>query len=165
MKISLIVAMASNRAIGLNGQMPWHLSADLKRFKKITMGAPVLMGRKTFEAIGRPLPGRKNVIVSRDPEYRQADCQTCSSIESALRLCAEWPEVFVIGGATLYEEMLADADYLYLTQIHKHFDGDTFFPEIDLEQWREIARDDVDNDQSVDFFYSFITLENRLNRN
>jgi len=160
MKISLIVAMASNRAIGLNGQMPWHLSADLKRFKQITMGAPILMGRKTFEAIGRPLPGRENIIISRDPSYQQPGCRVFGDIDNVLQCYADHPELFVIGGATLYEAMLAYADYLYLTEIHKTFEGDTFFPEIDARQWRELAREDVENDQAVDFSYSFLKLEN-----
>lgn len=160
MKISLIVAMASNRAIGLNGQMPWHLSADLKRFKQITMGAPILMGRKTFEAIGRPLPGRENIIISRDPIYQQPGCRVFTGIDSVLQNYADSPELFVIGGATLYEAMLSYADYLYLTEIHKTFVGDTFFPDIDIGQWREVARDDVKNDQTVDFTYSFLKLEN-----
>lgn len=162
MKISLIVAMASNRAIGLNGQMPWHLSADLKRFKQITMGAPILMGRKTYEAIGRPLPGRDNIIVSRDLGYRQPECQVLASIDSALQLCADAPELFVIGGATLYAAMLPRADYLYLTEIHKSFVGDTFFPELVAEQWREVAREDVKNDERVDFSYSFLKLAKLL---
>ncbi|MCQ8115998.1 dihydrofolate reductase [Methylomonas rosea] len=160
MKISLIVAMASNRAIGLNGQMPWHLSADLKRFKQITMGTPILMGRKTFEAIGRPLPGRENIIISRDPNYQQPGCRVFTGIDSVLQNYTDSPELFVIGGATLYEAMLSYADYLYLTEIHKTFVGDTFFPEIDVSQWREVARDDVKNDQTVDFTYSFLKLEN-----
>jgi dihydrofolate reductase len=160
MKISLIVAMASNRAIGLNGQMPWHLSADLKRFKQITMGAPILMGRKTFEAIGRPLPGRENIVISRDPDYQQSGCRVFSDIAGVLRHYADHPELFVIGGATLYEAMLFQADYLYLTEINRQFAGDTFFPEIDLSQWREIAREEVENDQTVDFTYSFLKLQN-----
>ncbi|WKJ90518.1 dihydrofolate reductase [Methylomonas montana] len=160
MKISLIVAMASNRAIGLNGQMPWHLSADLKRFKQITMGSPILMGRKTFEAIGRPLPGRDNIVISRDPNYQQLGCRAFGDIDSVLQACADCPELFVIGGATIYEAMLPYADYLYLTEINKNFAGDTFFPEIEPSQWREIAREDVQDDQAVDFSYSFVKLEN-----
>ena len=159
MKISLIVAMASNRAIGLNKQMPWHLSADLKRFKQITMGSPILMGRKTFEAIGKPLPGRSNIVISRDPAYRQPDCLVFGDIDSALQHCAGSAEVFVIGGATLYQALLPRADYLYLTEINKDFAGDTFFPEIDSQCWRETEREFVDNDQSVDFTYSFVKLE------
>jgi dihydrofolate reductase len=162
MKISLIVAMASNRAIGLNGKMPWHLSADLKRFKQITMGAPILMGRKTFEAIGRPLPGRENIIISRDPSYQQPGCRVFGDIDSVLQCYAGSQELFVIGGATLYEAMLPYADYLYLTEIHKIFAGDTFFPKIDSGQWRDISREDIKDDQAVDFTYSFIKLRNTL---
>ncbi len=161
MKISLIVAMASNRTIGLNGQMPWHLSADLKRFKQITLGAPVLMGRKTFEAIGKPLPGRSNLIISRNAGYQAAGCLVFTDTASALQHCAASPEVFVIGGATLYQAFLAVADYLYVTEIHQPFAGDTFFPEINADHWRELSREDVENDASVAFAYSFLKLENR----
>ena len=159
MKISLIVAMASNRAIGLNNQMPWHLSADLKKFKQITMGSPILMGRKTYASIGRPLPGRINIIISRNSSYQQDNCLVFDNIEKALATCQKYDEIFIIGGATFYEAMLAKADFLYLTQIHKTFDADTFFPEINPQQWKEVAREDITDDQSVDFSYSFIKLE------
>lgn len=159
MKISIIVAMASNRVIGLNNQMPWHLSADLKKFKKITMGSPILMGRKTYESIGRPLPGRSNIIISRNPAYQQEGCLVFDDIDKAIVSCQEYDEVFVIGGATFYEAMLPQANILYLTQIHAEFKGDTFFPIINKQEWTEISREDVSNDQSVDFDYSFIKLE------
>lgn len=161
MKISLIVAMASNRAIGLNNQIPWHLSADLKKFKKITMGAPILMGRKTYESIGRPLPGRSNIIISRNPEYRQAGCLVFNDIEQALESCRDRDEVFVIGGSDFYRSMLAVADTLYLTQIHREFPGDTFFPELDASQWIEVEREDIQDDPDVAFSYSFLKLEKR----
>ncbi len=161
MKISLIVAMASNRAIGLNNQIPWHLSADLKKFKKITMGAPILMGRKTYESIGRPLPGRSNIIISRNPEYRQAGCLVFNDIEQALESCRDRAEVFVIGGSDFYRSMLAVADTLYLTQIHREFPGDTFFPELDASQWIEVEREDIQDDPDVAFSYSFLKLEKR----
>ena len=159
MKLSLIVAMATNRTIGINNQMPWHLSADLKKFKKITMGQPIIMGRKTFESIGRPLPGRKNIIISHNPDYQQQGCLVFNDLDSALQICAESDEVFVIGGATLYETTLARADRLYITEIQQAFDGDTWFPEINHEQWREIAREEINDDNSVDFKYSFIVYE------
>ena len=159
MKISLIVAMASNRVIGINGQMPWHLSADLKRFKSITMGAPVLMGRKTFEAIGHPLPGRTNIIISRKAGYRQPGCETFSNLVDSLKFCADSPEIFVIGGASLYQSLLPYANFLYLTEIDKNFSGDTSFPEIDRQHWREIEKQHVDNDATIDFSYSFSILE------
>ena len=159
MKLSLIVAMATNHTIGLNNKMPWHLSADLKKFKQITMGHPIIMGRKTFESIGRPLPGRQNIIISRNPHYEQQACLVFNNLDSALQSCAQADEVFVIGGATLYAATLAQADRLYITEIQQAFDGDTWFPEIDLQQWQEVTRKDISDDKSVDFSYSFIVYE------
>ncbi|MGR9014523.1 MAG: dihydrofolate reductase [Gammaproteobacteria bacterium] len=159
MKISLIVAMASNRAIGLDNQMPWHLSADLKKFKKITMGTPILMGRKTYESIGRPLPGRTNIIISRNPSYNQPGCLVFDDIDRALASCGEAKEAFVIGGADFYQAMLPVADTLYLTLIHQEFPGDTFFPDIDDEQWIEVEREDILDDPDVAFSYSFLKLQ------
>lgn len=161
MKISLIVAMASNRVIGLNNQMPWHLSADLKKFKKITMGAPILMGRKTYESIGRPLPGRTNIIISRNPAYSQPGCLVFNDIDQALASCRDAEEIFVIGGSDFYKSMLPVADTLYLTQIHQEFPGDTFFPEIDADQWIEVEREDIRDDADAVFSYSFLKLEKR----
>ncbi|MFK5948497.1 MAG: dihydrofolate reductase [Methylococcales bacterium] len=161
MKISLIVAMATNRAIGLNNEMPWHLSADLKKFKQITMGSPILMGRKTYESIGRPLPGRTNIIISRNNAYQQPGCEVFNTIDKAIAACQKYNEIFVIGGATLYGSMLAVADSLYLTEIHKQVDADTFFPEINKSEWLEIEREDILTDPSVDFSYSFVKLEKR----
>lgn len=159
MKISLIVAMAANRAIGLNNQMPWHLSADLKRFKQITMEHPIIMGRRTFEAIGRPLPGRTNIIVSRNPGYRQNACYVVNDIKSAIRIgCGMGDEVFVIGGATLYEATLGLAENLYITLINKEFSGDTFFPEFDRSQYVETGNEAVVDDTTAGFTYNFIKL-------
>ncbi len=164
MKLSLIVAMASNRAIGLNNQMPWHLSADLKKFKQITMGAPILMGRKTYESIGKPLPGRSNIIISRNQSYKQQGCSVFNDIKSALASCQNYDEVFIIGGATFYQSMLAHADFIYLTQINKSFEADTFFPEINKNEWEEVSREDISDDKTVDFSYSFIKLERLLSQ-
>ncbi|MFW5442871.1 MAG: type 3 dihydrofolate reductase [Methylococcaceae bacterium] len=161
MKISLIVAMANNRAIGLNNQMPWHLSADLKKFKQITMGSPILMGRKTFESIGKPLPGRTNIIISRNPTFQQQGCLVFNSLEKAIASCQNHDELFVIGGASLYGSILPKANNLYLTQINKDFSGDTFFPEINRNEWHEVAREDISDDHTVDFSYSFLKLEKR----
>jgi len=161
MRISLIVAMATNRAIGLNSQIPWHLPSDLKRFKKITMGASILMGRKTHESIGRPLPGRANIIISRNPDYQQEGCQAFNDIKKAIVNCSDTEELFVIGGSSFYESMLPLADTLYLTQIHQEFPGDTFFPEIDADQWIETEREDIHDDPDVAFSYSFLKLERR----
>ena len=163
MKISLIVAMASNRVIGLNNQMPWHLSADLKKFKKITMGSPILMGRKTYESIGRPLPGRTNIIISRNPDYRQDGCVVVNTIESALKTGGKnAAELFIIGGSDLYKATLPIADSIYLTLINKAFNGDTFFPDFDMQDWAEAERDDINDDPDAAFSYSFLKL-NRIN--
>ncbi len=166
-RISLIVAMASNRAIGLNNKMPWHLSADLKKFKQITMGAPILMGRKTYESIGRPLPGRANIIISRNPDYHPPtglgqNCLVFNDVDKALESCRAAKEVFIIGGSDFYKSMLPVADTLYLTEIHQEFPGDTFFPEIDVSQWVEVGREDIDDDPDAAFGYSFLKLEKRV---
>ncbi len=162
MKISLIVAMASNRTIGLNNKMPWHLSADLKRFKTITMGSPILMGRKTFESIGRPLPGRTNIILSRNPAYTQAGCVVVNDLETAIWTgCRNSGEIFVIGGCDLYEALLPRAETIYLTEIRREFAGDTFFPELNMEAWVEAEREDVE-DADADFCYSFLRLNRKI---
>ena len=159
MKISLIVALSSNRVIGLDNKMPWHLSADLKRFKQITMGNPIIMGRKTFESIGKPLPGRSNIIISHNTDYQQDGCLVFGSLDAALRhACMESARVFVIGGASLYEALLPLADELYLTEIQQEFAGDTFFPEVRAEEWREVVREDIADDPQVTFSYSFLKL-------
>jgi dihydrofolate reductase len=166
MKISLIVAMASNRVIGLKNKMPWHLSADLKKFKKITMGSPILMGRKTHESIGKPLPGRANIIVSRNLDYRQDGCFVFNDLKTALeQTCTNAEEIFVIGGSDIYEAILPMADAIYLTLINKVFEGDTFFPEIDFNVWFEVEREDIKDDPDAAFSYSFLKLEkaNRSN--
>lgn len=156
MKLSLIAALSSNQVIGNNQQLPWHLSADLKKFKAITMGHPILMGRYTFESIGRPLPGRQNLIVSRSLQADIEGCIVFNDLEAALIYCRKYPELFVIGGASLYESLLPQADYLYLTLIHRQFQGDTFFPKIDWQMWIEAERQDINNDMDVDFSYSFV---------
>jgi len=157
MKISIIVAMASNRVIGLNNQMPWHLSADLKRFKQITLGAPLIMGRNTHESIGRPLPGRTNIVISKNPAYQAAGCLVFNDLDAALaRAGHEAEEIFVIGGSALYKIFLPLASTLYLTEIKKEFAGDTVFPDWRADTWREVAREDINNDPAADFSYSFL---------
>ena len=162
MKISLIVAMSANCVIGQDNKMPWHLSADLKRFKAITMNAPILMGRKTFESIGKPLIGRTNMILSHNPNYKPDGCLVFNSLEPALNAAQNYgEELFVIGGATLYEMALPLANSLYLTDIEAEFEGDTFFPEIDFNDWQEIACERVTNDEKVDFNYRFLIWEKK----
>ena len=166
MKISLIVAMASNRVIGNNNVMPWHLSADLKKFKKITMGSPILMGRKTYESIGRPLPGRTNIIISRNPEYRQEGCLVFNDIETAIKKACEIAgEIFIIGGSELYKATLPIADVLYITMINREFQGDTFFPDIDMNDWSEVERENIHDDPDAAFSYSFLKFERANSKN
>ncbi|CAL1241085.1 dihydrofolate reductase [Candidatus Methylocalor cossyra] len=158
MKLSLVAAMGENRAIGLHNRMPWHLPADLRRFRRLTWGKPVIMGRRTHESIGRPLPGRKNIVVSGNPDYRAPGCRVVHSLAEALRE-ADAEEAMVIGGATLYRALLPRADRLYLTLIHRPFLGDTFFPEFDPRAFRELERIDVDQDPASGLRYTFLILE------
>ncbi|MGR8935188.1 MAG: dihydrofolate reductase [Gammaproteobacteria bacterium] len=162
MRISLIVAMADNRVIGIDNRMPWHLSADLKKFKALTMGKAIVMGRKTYESIGRPLPGRENAIISRDKLFTAPGCRVFASMDAALSHFRNHEEVFIIGGSSLYAEMLPFADTLYLTRIHRNFCGDTFFPEIPAEQWQTLEHQKIDDDPDVDFSYSFIKLKRKI---
>jgi len=127
--LSIIVAMAKNRVIGKENDMPWHLPADLQHFRKITSGKPIIMGRKTYESIGRPLPNRHNIIVSRNRDYEAEGCDVVCSLEEAVEKAGEVEELFIIGGGFLYEQTLNQADRLYLTFIDLEVDGDTFFPE------------------------------------
>jgi dihydrofolate reductase len=160
MKISLIVAMSANRVIGRDNKMPWHLSADLKHFRALTMNAPILMGRKTFESIGKPLDGRTNLILSKNSNYQPEGCFVFNSFETALNAAQNYgEELFIIGGATLYEMTLPLAQRLYLTDIEAEFEGDTFFPEMDFNEWNEVACECVSDDEKVDFTYRFLTLE------
>jgi dihydrofolate reductase len=159
MKLSLIAAMAENRVIGHENRLPWHLPADLQHFKAITLGKPVLMGRKTWESIGRPLPGRTNIVITRDAGYVAEGCVVAHSLEEAVREAGEAAEVMVIGGAQLYRQALPLADTLYLTLVHAEFQGDTRFPDWQPKEWRETARIDHAADDRNPHAYSFITLE------
>ena len=134
---SLIVARARNGAIGLANAMPWHLPADLAHFKRTTLGRPVIMGRRTWESIGRALPGRRNIVVSRAPGYRAEGAEVVGSLDEAWRAAAGADEAFVIGGAQLYAQALPDTDRIYLTDVVGEPGGDTFFPALDAREWRE----------------------------
>ena len=160
MLISLVVAVAANNAIGKNNQLLWHLPADLKHFKQITTGHTVFMGRKTFQSIGKPLPNRRNIVISRT-EKEIEGCEVLPSLEEALLLPNQNEEVMVIGGATIYNLALPKANRIYLTKVHHEFEADTFFPEIDPNQWQEIQHEDFLPDEKNPLPYSFITL-NRL---
>jgi dihydrofolate reductase len=159
MRISLIVAMAENRVIGRHNQLPWRIPADLKHFKMLTMGKPIIMGRRTYESIGRPLPGRDNIVISGDRQYRAEGCLVVHSIEQALRSAGGAEEAMIIGGAELYRQTLADADRLYLTLVRAKPEGDAWFPMIEPQQWHEIQRESHKADKSNEYDYEFVVLE------
>lgn len=158
--ISAIVAMAENRVIGAKNQLPWHLPADLAHFKSITTGHPILMGRKTYESIGKPLPNRTNIIMTRDPYYQVDHCIVVSSIDDAIAAASdEHQEFFIIGGAEIYQQLLPSIQRLYLTLIHQEFEGDVYFPELNMSEWEEISRAAHTADEKNVYAYSFIVLE------
>lgn len=157
--LSIIVAVARDGVIGANNTLPWHLPEDLRRFRALTMGHHIIMGRKTFESLGRLLPGRTAVIVSRSKDYAVPGALVAGSLRGALDLCREDPEVFVIGGAQVYREGLALADRIYLTEIDAAFEGDAHFPEFDRSSWREVSRESHTGDSGLPF--SYVMLERR----
>ena len=159
MIISIIVAMDKKGVIGLDGDLPWHLSSDLKHFKAITMGKPLIMGRKTHESIGRPLPGRKNIVLTRSNDYVAEGCIVVNSQEQALELVADAEEVMFMGGAGIYAEALSHANRLYLTEVHAEVEGDVYFPEFDKDEWKEIEQEEHSADEKNEFDYSFVVLE------
>ncbi len=156
-RITLVVAAASNGVIGVDGRMPWHLPADLARFKRLTLGKPVLMGRRTHESIGRPLPDRPNLVLSRDPDYRADGCRTVRSLDEAIDVAAGMgaPELMVIGGGAVYAQALPGAQRILLTRVHAAPEGDTFFPAVDPREWQEVGRErraaDDRNPYAMDF--------------
>jgi len=165
-RIALIWAMSRNRVIGRNNALPWHLSEDLKYFKRVTMGKPIIMGRKTWESIGRPLPGRTNIVITRNPDFTAPEgVKVVSSLDEAIRMADNVAliegsdEAVVIGGSEIYAQALPLADRLYLTQVHAEVDGDTFFPELDIEQWHELGREDFPAAGPNPYDYSFVILQ------
>jgi len=162
MLISIIVAMDEHGVIGVNGALPWRLSADLKHVKETTLGKPVLMGRKTHESIGRPLPGRENIVITRDAHFQSRGCTIFHDIDTALDYCKDQDEIVIMGGAQLYRQTLPRADRIYLTEVHASVRGDTWFPEFNRTQWREMFREDHDADKKNEYPYSFVLLEREL---
>lgn len=153
--ISIIVAIAENNAIGRNNDLLWHLPADLRRFKQITSGHPVIMGKRTYFSLPRrPLPGRKNVVITDIPGEKFEGCQVAYSIDEALAQCDPAEENFIIGGASVYRQFLPHTDKLYLTRVHRAFEGDVFFPAIDFQQWELISSETVPPSGQHDFSYS-----------
>jgi dihydrofolate reductase len=163
MHISAIVAMAKNRVIGLDGSMPWHISDDLKYFKKITFGKPIVMGRRTFQSIGKPLPGRTNIVLSQDVSFAAEGIITVRDKEGALEAAKHAKggneEIMIVGGAKVYDLFMENTSRVYLTQINAAPDGDTYFPNLGAAEWIESYREDHSGDPS----YSFITLDRSPN--
>lgn len=157
-RLSLIAAVAANGVIGSDNALPWRLPEDLKRFKALTLGHPVIMGRRTHESIGRPLPGRRNIVISRNAAFAAEGCETAASLESAIAACAGTAdEIFVIGGAQIYAKALPLAERLYLTEIRAEFPGDASFPAFDRDVWRETARERNPGENGIGF--DFVVYE------
>ena len=142
-QISIIVAMSENMVIGLNNQLPWHFSVDLKRFKSITMNKPIVMGRNTWHSLGRPLPGRTNIVISRNPDFSEPGCLAYTSLQNAIEAHRDSSEIMIIGGSEIYRHALPVANRMYMTLIHKTYEGDTYFPEYNVIEWQ------VENEESI----------------
>ncbi|MDG2381761.1 MAG: dihydrofolate reductase [Pirellulaceae bacterium] len=159
MKLSLIVAVAENGVIGCEDNLPWRLSADLQRFKQLTMGHAILMGRKTYDSIGRPLPGRRSVVISRNPNLAIEGCEVASTFDAALQLVSADSEAFVIGGRQIYEMALPKVNRIYWTRVRAQVAGDVFFPEIDWNQWNMIGEEHGCASDRNDHDFSFQTFD------
>jgi dihydrofolate reductase len=156
-KLAIIVAMARNRTIGINNTLPWRIPADLKRFKSLTMGHHLVMGRKTFDSIGKPLPGRTTVVVTRNDALKIEGCIMAYSLEEAIKACAGDDEIFIVGGAELYALAMPLVDTIYLTEINRDVAGDTYFLEFDKTQWQELAREQCSQETPLALEYHFVT--------
>jgi dihydrofolate reductase len=167
MKVALIAAFAQNLVVGINNSLPWHLPEDLKYFKRTTSGKAIIMGRKTYESIGRPLPNRTNIVVSRNPNFSAEGVVMVTSLEEAVKhaenvnMINGVEEVMIIGGAAIYQASLPMADRLYLTHVHANVEGDAYFPKIDLEQWEQVSREDFNKDESNPYDYSFSVYDKK----
>jgi dihydrofolate reductase len=165
MKLALIAAYAQNRVVGIDNKLPWHLPEDLKYFKRCTSGKAIIMGRKTFDSIGRPLPNRTNIVISRNPEFQVEGVKVVSTLDEAIELAKAVneingiDEIMVIGGATIYELTLPIADRLYLTHVHANVEGDAYFPEVDFSSWHEVERADYSASETNPYDYSFVVYE------
>ena len=165
MKVALIAAFAQNLVVGINNSLPWHLPEDLKYFKRTTSGKAIIMGRKTYESIGRPLPNRTNIVVSRNATFSAEGVVVVASLEAAIKHAEDVntingvDDVMIIGGAAIYEASLPLADRLYLTHVHANVEGDAYFPSVDFSQWLEVARDDFQKDESNPYDYSFVVYD------
>jgi dihydrofolate reductase len=159
MRISLIVAAAANNVIGMDGGLPWRLPDDLKRFKNLTMGKPIIMGRRTYVSIGRALPGRTNIVLTSNADYMAQGCEIATRIDQALAFAGEADEAMIIGGARVYESFLPMAERIYLTRVRAKIDGDAYFPEIDPEEWTLRSKEEFPVSDERDYGYTFQVLE------
>lgn len=159
--VTIIAAIAENNALGKDNDLIWYLPADLKRFKKVTTGNFILMGRKTFESIGKPLPNRTTIIITRNKNYKQKGCLVANSLEEAIELAKDQEKVFIIGGAQIYKEAIEKdlVDRLDITKVHQDFEADVFFPEIDTQIWEEKNREDCIADEKNKYNYSFVSYQ------
>ena len=157
--ITIIAAIGKNNELGKDNDLIWHLPADLKRFKKVTTGHTIIMGRNTFESIGKPLPNRRSVIITRNKEYQQAGCTIVHSLEDAIQLVKEEERAFIIGGAQIYKEAMEKeiVDQLDITLVHQNFEADVYFPEIDTKKWQSMSKEDFSSDEKNSFGYSFLS--------
>ena len=158
---TIIAAVGRNRALGKNNDLIWHLPADLKRFKEVTRGHHVIMGRKTYESLGRPLPNRTNIIVSRNPNFKAEGCMVVSSLEEALAEAKADQNPYILGGAQIYKQALAVADRMDLTLIDEDFEADAFFPEFSEDHWEETSRQDFEKDEKNPYDYSFVQYKKK----
>jgi dihydrofolate reductase len=158
-QLSIVVAISVNNAIGKDNQLLWHLPADLKHFKEITSGNTIIMGRKTYDSIGRPLPNRRNIVITRKADLSIPNVEVVHSLEEAISLCKAENEAFVIGGAEIYRQALQFTNRIYLTTVHQDYDADTFFPELKENEWKEVEKIDHEADEKNKVAYTFSTLE------
>ena len=161
MTVSLIVAASTNNVIGSDGELPWHLPDDLRNFKRLTTGKPIVMGRKTFDSIGKPLPDRRNVVITRDPDCVAAGCDVVTSPEAALELLHNAAEVMIIGGSQIYGAFLPLADRVYLTRVHAEVDGDAVFPDLDENEWTLVSSESHGADDAHRFAFDCMVFERR----
>lgn len=160
--ITIIVAKSENNVIGNDNQLIWHLPADLKHFKMLTSGHPIIMGRRTYDSIGKPLPNRTNIVITRNEEWSSEGTTRADSLQEAIEMAKEIDsEIFIIGGGTVYEQAMDWADVLEITEVHRSFEGDTFFPEIDTKIWKEVSREHFTKDEKNELDYSFVRHERR----
>jgi dihydrofolate reductase len=158
-RIAFVVAYDRGRAIGKDNRLPWRLPDDMRHVRNVTMGKPMIMGRRTWDSIGRPLPGRTSIVLTRDRQFRCDGCLVARTPEEAMKLAGAVPEIIVFGGARVFEEFLPRADRIYLTEVETTVDGDTHFPEIDLAEWREVERARHPADERHPYAFSFVTLD------